>query len=556
MLRISVLAVLLIQILPAQSTKLLDILGEELDRNFKALKEKGDPPPYFLAYAVSEQEAGSATASQGALLASNERKSRTLDVTIRVGSPKMDNYHPVRGEFAQFTRGVALSLDDSPDAIKRTLWRETDRCYRLAAERLINIKTNTEVKVAMKEQSDDFSAAQASSATENPAKQDFDLSDWEKRVRKLSGVLANRPGLLSSSVTAMGSREVKYFVSSEGARLMHGRPMSRVMLSASAKADDGMDLSTFDSFDANNAKKLPKDDQLKAAFEKIGTDVEALRSAPVVEAYIGPAILSGRAAGVFFHEIFGHRIEGHRLKDETDGQTFAKSVGSKVLPEFLSVIFDPTLKSAAGEDLNGWFQYDDEGVSARKVPVVEKGILKTFLMSRTPIPDLPSSNGHGRRQAGAEVVSRQSNLIVEASQTVTEKKLKEMLIEELKRQNKPYGYYFQEITGGFTNTGRRGIQAFKVIPLVVYRIHLDGKEELVRGADIVGTPLSSFAKIMAAGDKLEVFNGFCGAESGSVPVSAIAPAILVSELEIQKKESSRDRPPILPAPSATGGGAE
>jgi predicted Zn-dependent protease len=554
--RISLLAFLAVSILSAQSAKLLDILSEELDRNFKALKEKGDPPPYYLAYAVSEQEAGSASASLGALVATNQRKSRTLDVTIRVGSAKLDNYHPVRGEFAQFTRGVSIALDDSPDAIKRTLWRETDRCYRLAAERLINIKTNKEVKIAEKEQSDDFSEAPAPSAIENPAKQDFDLGNWEKRVRKLSGVLANRPNILGSAVTAMGSREVKYFVSSEGARLMHGQPMARVMISASAKADDGMDLSTFDSFDAANAKKLPSDDQLKEAFEKVGREVEALRTAPVVEAYIGPAILSGRAAGVFFHEIFGHRVEGHRLKDDSDGQTFAKSVGTRVLPEFLSVVFDPTLKTAAGEDLNGWYTFDDEGVAARKVTVVDKGILKTFLMSRTPIPNLPESNGHGRRQAGNEVVARQSNLIVQASQTVSEPKLKEMLIEELKRQNKPYGYYFQEITGGFTNTARRGIQAFKVIPLVVYRVHVDGHEELVRGADIVGTPLSSFAKIVAAGDKLDVFNGFCGAESGSVPVSAISPAILVSELEIQKKESSRERPPILPAPPATGGGAE
>ncbi len=554
MFRISVLAVLLVQILPAQSPKLLDILSEELDRNFKALKEKGDPPPYYLAYAVSEQEAASATASQGALLASNERHTRTLDITIRVGSSKLDNYHPVRGEFAQFTRGAMIAIDDNPDAIKRMLWRETDRCYRQAAERLINIKTNKEVRVAEKEQSDDFSTAPAPQAVQPAAKQDFDLGDWEKRVRKLSGFLANRPGLLGSSVSAMGASEVKYFVSSDGARLMHGRPSARVMLGASSKADDGMDLSTFDSFDAFNARKLPKDSELKEAFEKIGREAEALRTAPLVDAFVGPAILSGRAAGVFFHEIFGHRVEGHRLKNETDGQTFAKSVGSKVLPDFLSVVFDPTLKSAAGQDLNGWFQFDDEGVSARKVTVVDKGILKTFLMSRTPIPNLPESNGHGRRQAGNEVVSRQSNLIVEAAQTVSEKRLKEMLIEEVKRQNKPYGYYFQEITGGFTNTDRRSIQAFKVIPLVVYRIHVDGREELVRGADIVGTPLASFAKIIAAGDKLEVFNGYCGAESGSVPVSAIAPAILVSELEIQKKESSRERPPQLPAPTAANGG--
>ena len=165
----------------------------------------------------------------------------------------------------------------------------------------------------------------------------------------------------------MGSREVKYFVSSEGARLMHGRPMARVSCSRpQPKPTTAWTFPRLTPFDANSAKKLPKDEQLKDAFEKSATDVEALRSAPVVEAYIGPAILSGRAAGVFFHEIFGHRVEGHRLKDETDGQTFAKSVGSKVLPEFPFGIFDPTLKNAAGEDLNGWFQFDDEGVSARQ----------------------------------------------------------------------------------------------------------------------------------------------------------------------------------------------
>jgi predicted Zn-dependent protease len=233
-------------------------------------------------------------------------------------------------------------------------------------------------------------------------------------------------------------------------------------------------------------------------------------------------------------------------------------MGSAVLPDFISVTFDPTLKEAAGEDLNGWYRFDDEGVKARRVTVVENGMLKTFLMSRTPIPGVEHSNGHGRRQAGLEVVARQSNLLVEPSRQVSEKRLKEMLMEEVKRQNKPYGFYFQEITGGFTNTGRRGIQAFKVIPLVVYRIYPDGREEMVRGADIVGTPLASFAKILAAGDKMEVFNGFCGAESGRVPVSAVSPAILVSELEVQKKESSRDRPPLLappPAkPSASGGG--
>jgi len=250
---------------------------------------------------------------------------------------------------------------------------------------------------------------------------------------------------------------------------------------------------------------------------------------------------------VFFHEIFGHRIEGHRQKDETEGQTFTKKVGTSVLPEFLSVVFDPTMKKFQDTDLNGSYAYDDEGVAARRLVTVENGILKTFLMSRSPIQGFEHSNGHGRRQPGLEVVSRQSNLLVESGRAVPETRLHEMLIEEIKRQSKPYGLYFAEVTGGFTTTARAGMQAFKVLPIVVYRVYPDGRpDELVRGADIVGTPLASFAKILATSDRPEVFNGYCGAESGSVPVSAVAPAILVSEIEIEKKEKSQDKPPLVP----------
>jgi predicted Zn-dependent protease len=447
---------------------------------------------------------------------------------------------------------MRLAIDDSPNALKQQLWRETDRVYRLAAQRLINIRTNKDVKVADREESDDFSTQEPATFRESPGPLTFDSNEWARRVRKLSARFANFPLILNSQVGVLAMREIKYLVNTEGTRIMHGRPFSRLMLSAQAKALDGMDLSTFDSFSSADAKDLPKDAAIEASIDRIAKDLTAQLDAPLVDAYVGPAILSGRAAGVFFHEIFGHRVEGHRLKDDSDGQTFAKSIDHPVLPNFISVSFDPTLKQSAGEELNGWYAFDDEGVKARRVNLVEKGFLKTFLMSRTPIPGQPASNGHGRREPGAEVVARQSNLLVESSKSVPEKRLKEMLIEEVKRQNKPYGYYFEEITGGYTQTGRRGIQAFKVIPLVVYRVFPDGKEQLVRGADIVGTPLASFAKILATSDKLEVFNGYCGAESGDVPVSAVAPAILVSELEVQKKESSRDRPPLLVPPSETG----
>jgi TldD protein len=535
----------------AAESPLLEILQQELQRNFDVLSAKADPKVYYLAYAVTEQESYGITASLGAIHSNDQRRLRRLDITLRAGSPELDNYRSIRGDIPRFTRGIQIAVEDHPDAIRRAIWQETDRIYRLAAQRLINIRTNQEVVVAAKESSNDFSEEEPHVYSESTPPLEFDLNGWLQRARSLSAQFQKYPRLLGSGLSVSAMRQVKYLVNTEGTRIEHGRLFSRIIVSAQAKADDGMELATTDSFEAAAPSTLPSDDTIRAAIDNVARDLTRLLDAPVIEPYAGPAILSGRAAGVFFHEIFGHRVEGHRLKDESDGQTFANSLGSPVLPDFISVIFDPTRRRLAGEELNGWYVFDDEGVKARPVTVVEKGILKTFLMSRTPIPGIGQSNGHGRRQAGMEPVSRQSNLIVESRTAVPEKDLRALLIEELKKQNKPYGYYFQDITGGYTQTGRRGIQSFKVMPLVVYRVYADGRrDELVRGADIVGTPLASFAKIIATGDRPQVFNGYCGAESGSVPVSAVSPSILVSELEIQKKDISRDRPPQLPPPDS------
>jgi TldD protein len=533
----------------ATSNVVLDTLSDELHRNYDGLKSKADPAPYFLSYEVTEVENHSVAATLGSITSVGNSKNRYLDVCLRVGSPKLDNYHRARGERVQFTSGSNLSIDDNPNSIRQRVWLETDRVYRAATERLIKIKTNQQVKVAERDASDDFSEEPPAVHSEALFQVKFDEKQWTDRVRKLSSAFARYPELLTSSVYVTGEGDTRYFVSSEGSKIQHGRGFARVIVSASAKASDGMDVGDSAYFDSVEAGGLPKDEEILAAINRVSQHVEDLLKAPVTEPVVGPAIFSGRASGVFFHEIFGHRIEGHRQKDEAEGQTFTKSVGEKVLPDFLSVDFDATRRQIGNVDLNGFYEYDDEGVPARPVRLIDHGILKSFLMSRSPIDGFPHSNGHGRRQPGLEVVSRQSNLIVESTKTVSDAKLREMLIAEVKRQGKPYGLYFEDITGGFTTTGRSGLQAFKVIPVIVYRVYTDGRpDELIRGADIVGTPLASFAKILATSDKPEVFNGYCGAESGSVPVSAVSPAILISEIEIQKKDKSQERPPLLPRP--------
>lgn len=528
-------------------------MDEELTRNFSVLKAKADPAPYFISYEVTDEDVHAVSATLGVVTSSSQGRSRQLDVCVRVGSPKLDNYHRIRGERVQFTSGTTLTFEDQPDSIKQRIWLETDRAYRLAAQRLIKIRTSRDVKVAEEDSSDDFSSEPPAVHIEAVPHPRFPDAQWAARVRKLSSQFNDYPGILTSTVSAVFQDETKYFVNSEGSRIQHGRGFARVAITAQAKAMDGADLAAGETFEAADPAGLPRDDAIAEAIGRVAKNLKALLLAPEAEPFAGPAIFSGRAAGVFFHEIFGHRVEGHRQKDEMEGQTFTKSIGAKVLPDFLSVVSDPTTKKIGNIDLNGSYSYDDEGIPARPVTVVENGVLKAFLMSRSPIKGFEHSNGHGRRQPGFEVVSRQSNLIVESSKAVPEARLRSMLIEEIKRQNKPYGLYFRDITGGFTTTGRQGVQAFKVIPILVYRVFPDGRpDQLIRGADIVGTPLASFGRILATSDRPEVFNGYCGAESGSVPVSAVAPALLVSEIEIEKKAKSQDRPPLLPFPAETG----
>jgi predicted Zn-dependent protease len=343
-------------------------------------------------------------------------------------------------------------------------------------------------------------------------------------------------------------------VSSEGAAVETPSASARLVMEAQTRAGDGMDLLRVETFQAPAASGLPSEAVLMAKAEKMAADLKELRKAPVAEPYDGPALLSGRAAAVFFHEVLGHRMEGHRQRDEEEGQTFTKKVGQEVLPKFLSVVDDPTVGEVNGTKLAGTYEFDNEGTPAERVVVIQDGVLRNFLTSRMPIKGFEKSNGHGRNQPGLMPTGRQGNLIVTSSQKVPEGQLRQMLIEEAKKQGKPYGLYFDDIQGGFTLTTRSLPQAFQVLPVIVYKVYADGRpDELVRGVDIVGTPLAALTRIITTGDTQHVFNGVCGAESGSVPVSAVAPAMLFSEMEVQKRAHGRERPPILQAPGAEGG---
>jgi predicted Zn-dependent protease len=310
-----------------------------------------------------------------------------------------------------------------------------------------------------------------------------------------------------------------------------------------------MELARSETFDASSFDKLASEQVITAKIEKIADDLKKLKKASVVEPFNGPALLSGRAAAVFFHEVVGHRLEGQRQRGENEGQTFTKRVNQSVLPPFLSVEDDPTVSNINGIELSGKYDFDEEGQKSQRAELIANGILKQFLMSRMPVKGFLHSNGHGRAQPGLMPVGRQGNLIVHSSKTAPDAELRQRLIRLIQQQKKPYGLYFEDIAGGFTLTLRNMPQAFQIMPLMVWKVYPDGRpDELVRGVDIIGTPLNALNRIVLTGQKVDVFNGECGAESGSIPVSAAAPAMLFSEIEVQKVAQGHSRPPLLPPP--------
>ena len=547
---------------PAAGTRaaafdLLSVMQEELDRSLANFTEAGDAPMYYLQYSVTDLRELTLSVTDGGLNAPDRFHHRYLDVGLRVGSMELDNTHEIRGgswrDNYRPTRHVDFPLDDDAEAMRDALWNETEYRYRKAQERLTKVKANRQVKVEEEDLSNDFSPGEPHVYSEPPRRTDIDEEYWSGVLKRIGDYLAARDFVQRSSATLSLNDRNTYTVNSDGSRLQHGNTYLRLSLAVSGMADDGMNLRRSEYWSATAPDRLPDEATLMENAERLVAELDALRHAPVVEPYIGPAILRNRAAGVFFHEIFGHRIEGHRQKSESEGQTFTKKVGKPVLPEFISVYDDPTKAEFNGTELRGYYKYDDEGTPAERVTVVENGILRNFLMSRSPIEGFPRSNGHGRREYGNDPVSRQGNLIVESEKAVPYARLREMLVEECRRQGKPYGLIFDDISGGFTMTGRGGPQAFKVLPLLVTRVYADGTpDEIVRGVDIVGTPLTSFSKIVMAADDADVFNGTCGAESGWVPVSAVSPSLLVTEIEIEKRQKGQDKPPILPPPS-TGG---
>ena len=366
-------------------------LEEELHRAMTELGKIKNQPPYFIGYEVHDRREINISASDGALLSSTDQRNRTLSVDVRVGSHKLDSNHPLRGGMFAFDlesmvpMPVALPLEDVPAAIRAVAWAETDRRYKAASENFLKVQSERKIKATEEDLSDDFSRDNPVAYIEPPATVDLDAAAWETRVRRISARFRDAPDIRGARVSLEVSSVNRWITNSDGGSIQTGRGFARISIQAGTRAEDGMDLERHETFDAGDVSRLPDEVILARAADTIVADLRALREAPLADPFVGPAILEGRAAAVFFHEIFGHRVEGHRQKNDVEGQTFAKKVGKMVMPSFMSVYDDPGVARIGDEDLNGTYRFDDEGVAAQRASLVEGGVLKGFLMGRSPI---------------------------------------------------------------------------------------------------------------------------------------------------------------------------
>ncbi|MCK4858097.1 MAG: peptidase U62, partial [candidate division Zixibacteria bacterium] len=420
----------------ADASPLLSAMKTELDRSFAALQYAEEVPMYYLSYHVTDTDKLDLAASYGALTTDSRSHDRILGIDCRVGDYQLDNTHEIRGEYDfSFGGGSSprLPLTDDEIAIRTVIWHATDKAYKDAQERYTKVLTNQQVLVEKEDTSADFSQEEPNTYLGEPITVTIDAETWKPRLRQLSAIFKGYPFVERSSLRLSRTNDNRYFVDSDGAMIQTGQCYIRLFISCSGTCEDGMRINRYQSFSTAVPEKLPDDEVIKTHIYRLIEELKVLLAAPLAEPYTGPAILVNRAAGVFFHEIFGHRIEGHRQKSEYEGQTFARKVGKSILPDFISIHDDPTLSEFNGTSLRGHYLYDDEGVKATPVTVVDKGILKNFLMSRSPVEGFPHSNAHGRKQAGRSVVSRQGNLMIKSTNEFPFETLKEMLLEECEK---------------------------------------------------------------------------------------------------------------------------
>lgn len=529
---------------PPADAGVFEAMQAEMNRSLKKLKVETFGPPYFLAYRLIDSAVVRLVSAFGAPVRAEREEERTLYVEARVGDEALDNtdlaYH-----------GKSGSAAAEPKVLRHHLWGLTDEAYKAAVAGFLEKKAKKAVELD-RDKLDDLSREPAYTASSPNPPGDVDGRALSTQLEAASAQFKRYSWVHGSYAYLELDRARRYLLTSEGTRIATPYEHAPILLVLSAwtRADDGMRLDNRRSWAVATPKDLPPLETLLREAESLAKELKATREAEPQAPVSGPAILDPEFAGVFFHEALGHKLEGQRQRDPNESQVFRDQVGERILPEFLSVVDDPTMKEYQGVALHGHYEYDGEGVPAKAVTLVERGRLRGFLMSRWPIKGFGRSNGHGRADPTHHASGRMANLMVIAHETVPGPELKRRLMALAKAQGKAYGFLLSGSSGGENPNNRRAAQTLEVRPRLIYRVDAEtGVETPVRGVKLVGTPLVVLNRITAAGDDRRLSNPFnCGAESGQVPVDQIAPSLLVSEVELQRVPEERARPPLMPSP--------
>jgi len=516
----------------AKGDSLLEALLTELDRSKSQLKMDQVQPPYFIEYRVNDVEDYSAEAAFGALRESQHAHYRVLRVVVRIGDYKQDSFYTAgEGE------STILPLDNDSVALRHQIWLATDDAYKAAGQALAEKQAELKRFTTDANPVDDFAKTPPLIAVEPTVSLKLDETSWKKTLEDVTNLYRQYPDVQSVSASARFSVVNEYLVNTEGTVTRCGKTTYSVQLNSSAQAADGMRLSRSPAYVVARMEELPSHDALMKDAKNMLDTIVALRQAPIVEEeYRGPVLFSADAADDIVASLIGQNVVGRKpalgRPNRTTG-AFATSYKARVLPNFLSVVDDPTLKDFQGKSLVGSYMFDSEGVKAQPVNAIDKGTLTNYLIGRQPLRDFPASNGHGRAAAGMASAPNLGVLLLQSSEAQSPDDLKKKVMDMVKEQGKPYGYRVETL-------GQPGNS-----PRLLYRVYVnDGHEELVRGA--VFSELDTRALrtgVIAAGNDPLVSN-----RPGGVPTSVISPSLLFDELEVKRADTSKDKLPEYPAP--------
>lgn len=515
------------------SDPLLQAMRGELERSKVQLKMDNVPAPYYIEYHLWDVDEYDAEAAFGSLRREQRAHGRSIRVVVRVGDYKQDSYGP---GFA----GVSFApIDNDPLALRWQLWLATDQAYKAASEALAAKKAALREYTA-EQPFDDFAHAQVVESVGPVTKLDFDLKPWKDALERATALFRTDPKVESLTAEFRCRAVNQYFVNTEGTVMRDGYTVYYVTASGSTQAADGMRLGRSPYHAAATLQELPTADEFLAETAKMVQTLKDLREAPIVdEDYRGPVLFSPDAASDVFNGMIGGNIVGKRPAPGQSARTvgdFASNYKSRVLPTFLSIEDDPTLKTFEGKTLIGSYDTDDQGVRAEKVSVIQDGMLVNYLLGREPIRDFPESNGHGRAAPSQLAFPSIANLIVQPKQTFSPAELKQKLLDICKEEGKEFCYRVETLGGTDYE------------PRLLYRVYQkDGHEELVRGAVFDELDTRTLRNdLVAAGNDPMVSN-----REGAVPTTVISPSILFDDLEVKRTDTKNAKLPEYPAPDLT-----